>query len=115
MSFQSNTLERMTGSSDCASVMTHTAAAAPMPPARRSRKVNRFMSMVARMVRASVLCRAAELVCLHDRRVLRQHVRHFPVRQLALTQVAQEVFGDLREVRFVADLVFLGDRDEPGA
>ncbi len=44
--------------------------------------------------------------------VLRQHVRALPRRQLrSVLQIRQEVPGDLREVRFVADAVARRDRD----
>ena len=38
----------------------------------------------------------AHLVRLHDRRVLRDHVRHFPVRHLSGAQVTQKIFRHLR-------------------
>src|SRR5690606_5613784 len=43
----------------------------------------------------------AHLVRAHDRRVLREHVRHFPGRQLAVPDVREEVLRDLAEVCFV--------------
>ena len=56
----------------------------------------------------------AEFVRLHDGRILREHVGDFPVGQAAGAEVAEVVFGDLAEVGFVADIVFVGDGDDPG-